>query len=350
VRLHPAIVAAASLVCAAAGAQEKPFRGEVEVTRIVTDVRVVDHDGTPVQGLGPADFRVTVDGRRAQVESADWLSGPVAYDSVPGGRRPTVTEPDDARREPAGRLIVLLYQIGLDFVRIDGVYRIDDYAKEFLRNLHPSDRVAVAVFTSHLQLHADFSNEFEQLCDELNVPAVVANEMVEHDGREPSLARNFDYDRAKRATNMRQALHIIADALAPYPGMKSVVLLGWGVGEYRANQGVIWLGPQYVDALEALSEARASVYSLDISTADYHTLEEGLRKVSWDTGGFYLKTHLFPGFAVDKLARTLSGHYELSVIPPEDLDEHFRVRVRVKIPGTEVHFRRVQFPETPDSG
>ena len=59
-----------------------------------------------------------------------------------------------------------------------------------------------------------------------------------------------------------------------------------------------------------------------------------------------MKTHLFPEVAVDKLARTLSGHYELAMIPPPDLEDNFKVKVKVGIPGTEVHFRRVQFPES----
>jgi VWFA-related protein len=338
-------LAAASL----GGAQERPFRGEVEVTRIVTEVRVVDHDGTPVHGLGPGDFRVFIDGTRAEVETADWLTAPVADEIEPGSGEHAAPASGPEVVNTDGRLIVLLYQIGLNFVRIDGVFRIEDYAREFIGGLHPSDRVAVAVFTSHLQLHADFSNDFDDLSTELTVPAVVRKGTAVDDGREPSLARHFDFDRARRATNMRQALHIIGDALTPLPGTKSLVLLGWGVGEYRAG-GTIWLGQPYIDALEALSDARASVFSLDISTADYHSLEVGLEKLSRDTGGFYMKTHLFPEFAVDKLARTLSGHYELSVIPPPDLDENFKVKIKVKIPGTEVLVRRVQFSDVLDLG
>jgi len=349
VGLHFITIAVALAAGSAVLAQETPFHGEVEVTRIVTEVRVVDHDGTPVKGLGPEDFRVVIDGARVKVETADWLAGPMTYTMEPDKNQPIAPVSGSVARNPEGRLFVLVYQIGLNFVRIDGVFRIEDYAREFISGLHPSDRVAVAVFGSHLQLHADFSNDFEGLCSELAVPAVVKNATAVDDGREPSLARYFDFDRARRATNMRQALHIIGDALTPLPGTKSVVLLGWGVGEFRAG-GTIWLGQQYVDALEALSDARTSVFSLDISTADYHSLEVGLEKLSRDTGGFYMKTHLFPEIAMDKLARTLSGHYELVIIPPPELDENFKVKVKVKIPGTEVLVRRVQFSEIRDLG
>lgn len=325
-------------------AQETPFHAEVEVTRIVIEVRVVDHDGTPVQGLGPEDFQVSVDGTPAQVETVDWFAAPLTYEIEPGSRDLEPEPTETIAVETRGRLIVMLYQIGLDFVRIKGVYRIDDYAREFLRSLHPSDRVAVMVFGSHLQLHADFTNDFEELEKELVVTEVIKRQTANDDGREPSLARHIDLDRAKRATDLRQALHVIGDAMTEIPGTKSIVLLGYGIGDYHMSQGRVWLGEQYLEALEALSAARASVYSLDITSADHHSLEVGLQKLSRDTGGFYMKTHIFPEVAVDKLARTLSGHYELSILPPPELGENFRVKIRVKIPGTEVHFRRVQFP------
>jgi len=343
-----ALVAWAWLMLPRAAEQRPPFHGEVEVTRIVTEVRVIDHDGTPVLGLGPDDFRVSVDGTPAMVETADWRPAPSPRGHRQGAPPRPASRQEAVTPESGGRLIVLLYQIGLDFARIEGVYRIEDYASEFLRGLEPSDRVAIAVFTSHLRLHADFTNDFDVLGAELAVTSVIDHSTVEHDGREPSLARYFDFDRAERATNMRQALQIIGDALTPIPGPKSVVLLGWGVGEYRAG-GTIWLGQPYIDALKALSDARATVFSLDISTADYHSLEGGLEKLSRDTGGFYMKTHLFPEIAVDKLARTLSGYYELSVIPPPDLAANFRVKVRAKVPGAEVHYRRVQFPDSRDT-
>ncbi len=55
---------------------EKPFGAEVEVSRILTEVRVVDRSGEPVQGLTADDFRVTIDGRPAAVESVLWVPPP----------------------------------------------------------------------------------------------------------------------------------------------------------------------------------------------------------------------------------------------------------------------------------
>jgi hypothetical protein len=92
--------------------------------------------------------------------------------------------------------------------------------------------------------------------------------------------------------------------------------------------------------MEALSVARTSVFSLDITNADYHSLEVGLRTVSEDTGGFHVKPHLFPETAMKKLVRVISSYYELSMIPPPDLGESYTIKVEVERPRTEVYVRQ----------
>ena len=55
------------------------------------------------------------------------------------------------------------------------------------------------------------------------------------------------------------------------------------------------------------------MFSLDVTDADYHSLEAGLQIVSEQTGGFYAKTHLFPDNAMRQLAGALAGYYALFV-------------------------------------
>ena len=97
---------------------------------------------------------------------------------------------------------------------------------------------------------------------------------------------------------------------------------------------------EYSAAIGALAAARTSVFSLDITTADWHTLEIGLRRVSEDTGGIYLKTHLFPETAMDKLVWVISSYYELSIKPPPKLKPPYRIDIRVKRPGARVYVRQ----------
>jgi hypothetical protein len=69
----------------------------------------------------------------------------------------------------------------------------------------------------------------------------------------------------------------------------------------------------YNAARQALDQARTSVFSLDITDADSHSLEVGLSKTAEDTGGLYMKTNQFAQMAVDRVQKVLSGRYELVV-------------------------------------
>jgi VWFA-related protein len=341
--------AAPFVLVAAAGVamcQEQPFRGEVEVRRIITHVRVIQPDGSPVLGLGPDDFLVTVGGKSAEVESADWVTEAIPPIETAPDQEARHTEPALALPPPRGRLVVLLYQTDLRPSRVTGLVRIDEHAIELVQSLAPEDRIAVAVMSSHLDLHADFTNDFEGLSERLTALEVLRPESVTFDGRQPSLARNFDERKARRATTLSEALEVIGNALEPIAGAKSVVVVGWGAGRFQSGPRPVYLGPDYDRAVRALARADTSVFSLDITQADRHTLEEGLQQLADDTGGIYIRTYLFPELSVDKLARVLTGHYELSVIPPQKkLKKEFKLRVRVDLPGVEVLERGLEFRE-----
>ena len=50
-----------------------------------------------------------------------------------------------------------------------------------------------------------------------------------------------------------------------------------------------------------------AVFCLDVTDADSHTLEAGLKVTAADTGGFFVRTHLFPGQAMRRLSGALAG-------------------------------------------
>ncbi len=155
----------------------------------------------------------------------------------------------------------------------------------------------------------------------------------------PSLGRHLDADDAKNAASMADALELIGEALKPIPGTKSLVFFGYALGRMTAGTRVT-IDDGYRRAMEALSGARTSVFSLDITDADYHSLAFGLRTVAEDTGGFYIKTHLFPDTAMKKLVRVISSYYELEIIPPPGLEDDYTIKVSVDRPRTDVHVRQ----------
>ena len=56
--------------------------------------------------------------------------------------------------------------------------------------------------------------------------------------------------------------------------------------------------PAFAPAVRALAAARASVFVLDVTSADCHSLEVGLQGVADATGGLYLKTFRLPNLAI----------------------------------------------------
>src|SRR5262249_36919480 len=96
-------------------------------------------------------------------------------------------------------------------------------------------------------------------------------------------------------------------------GAKSLLFFGYGlhIRNDPSNQD------EWLAALRNLAAARTSLFALDVTDADFHTLETTIERAAELTGGTYQKTHLFPQLAVARVVRALSGRYVLVVVRPE---------------------------------
>lgn len=322
------LVAAAALVPSARGAELPPtptpppagttFFGEVEVRRITVEARVIGRDGEPVTGLGPVDFRISVDGVPTTPESVDWVEfdrprrdveeAPGTTDAAPAA---SATLPP-----PPSRLLVFFFQQDFAFAseRIGGLMRMAHRAARFVDELAPTDKVAVATYESHLDLRLDLTSDRERILDAVKVTSLFGRPSAPDTDDEPSLLDHLDPDEAMDAAKPETALRLIAEALEPLPGNKAIVLFGWGLGRLQGRRVVM---PQdYGEARLVLTRAHIPVYSIDVTEADFHTLEVGLQKAAVDTGGFYAKTYHHPAGAMKRLDRALSGHYVLTFSSP----------------------------------
>jgi VWFA-related protein len=329
---------AAVLACGALGAggaaQEPPHRlPGVETSRVVLEARVTDTRGRPLPGLSPGDFRLEVDGREVGVQSAVWIdergdnrdrpsSGPSrglsrgsdpSGSALPGGG------------DPEGAHIVLLFQKDFEGSRLRGLLRAIGQAKQLLAPLTERDRVAVLTFDSHLRLHLDFTADVAAAFRTLDESVLLRWPDRLEPGEPPSLAAHLDHAEAKEASSPEQALLVLGRALQGVPGTKTVVLFGYGLGELRG--GTVALDADYGKARAALEEARAAVFCLDVTQADWHSLEFGLRQVAEATGGQYFKVHENAGAALSRVAGALRGHYVVAFERPEGRRGEHRVRL-----------------------
>ena len=313
------------------------FRESVTVARILLDVRVTDFGGDAILGLEPQDFEVTIGGKKAEVLSATWVpesSGSQVVELDESPDNPTTGQPDN----PPPRLFVFFIQtdFGRATERIRGQMHFFKYAEQLLEMLEPEDRVAVFSFDSHLKFRLDFTSDKEQILSAMRDAITINNPPPPPVVPNPSVASRLDREEMKKAADSEAALIIVGNALRHIPGPKSLMLMGWGLGEMTISGGVRmkW---RYKLARRVLEAARVTIFSLDTTMADYHTLEAGLGKAAEDTGGFYAKTHIFPRQALERLRRTLAGHYELELRRPDDLKPGtHELTVRVKRRGVYV--------------
>jgi hypothetical protein len=97
-----------------------------------------------------------------------------------------------------------------------------------------------------------------------------------------------------------------------------MLYFGWGLGTIGGLAGPIATEQRdYFAAMRRIAAARINIFTLDISDADYHTLEGSLRVVADATGGLYQKTHIFPSLAMDRVRRAISGRYVIVFKAPD---------------------------------
>lgn len=304
----------------------------ITVERILIDARVTDPAGEPVLGLTPDEFRVRIDGKVAKVESVDWIpetaaarelasaerpEGEVLEETVPASSATPSSHDTIEEPQPQGRLLVFVFQT--DFARhtsrIGGQMKVMSYIDDMLETLEPEDRVAVLSYDSHLKFRLDFTNEKAKIREAMRGALLIDDPPPPQMVPMPRMGGRLDPAEMKKVSNPEAALIIVANALRPIPGPKSLILFGWGLG-YLVN-GRVQMGPDYNAARRALESARVACFSLDFSEADAHSLAAGLATAAADTGGFYASTFRFPQMAMDRLKKTLSGHYELEVRKPD---------------------------------
>jgi VWFA-related protein len=316
------------------------YREEARVERVIVDAYVTDRYGDPIPDLTATDFRVRVDGTPVPLESAEWVPAdlpeiPVdaALSAAPAGKPIFLA--------PPGRLIVFFFQTGFIPSRLSGVVRMSLQARRFLDTLLPTDRVAVLSYDSHLKLRQDFTADHRKIEDALYEAIRAGNQASIADAAFPSISEHFDYAAAKDASTPERGLFVLARALAPIPGGKTMLFFGWGLGTVGGVSGPnLTERRDFGNALRALAAARTNIFTLDVTDADYHSLETHLQTLSSLTGGTYQKTHIFPSLAMDRVRRAISGRYVLVIKKPEGPRGQHAIEVRLASRKGEVNARQ----------
>ena len=334
-------MSAITILPAAASAQVR-IEERVTVQRVLVDVRVTDERGQPVTDLSASDFSVDLDGRRARVEWSQWIG----TDLLPRPLDGAGGETSSALAPQTGRLIVFLFQKDLITTRVEGMVKMMREASRYVERLGPQDRAAVAVYERRLRIWQDFTSDRERLRRVLDGGILHDPPSAEASG-DVSLMAALDKEQAEKAYSPELALLALGTALDRIAGAKSLVLFGYGFGELKMPLGDVRASyavqnADYARAQRALLASRTTVFALDITQADYHSLETGLMAIADETGGFYASTYELPQIAMKRLDAALSGYYVLSVEKDTTGGAGTRhpIRVRVRTKGATVLARQ----------
>jgi len=320
---------ASAVLFLVAGAAHAQFKEKIDVVRILVDVRVTDYLGHAITGLTPADFDIRIGGKRATIESIEFIedvSGAAAASAADVGARERAP-----LHESKGRLFIFFVQTDFarNAIRVQGQMHFLRYAEKLIDGFTDDDRFAVLQFDSHLKLRLDFTSDKEQVNEALRRSLRIDRPEAPPIVPEPSLASRLDKTAMKDAADSESGLVVLANALRSIPGPKTILLLGWGLGELW--NGRVYMTRKYEHARQALDAARTSIFAIDVPSVDFHSLEVGLQQAAEDTGGLYVKTFRFPQLAIERVQRTLAGHYELELRRPDELEPgRHRLSVNVK--------------------
>ena len=323
-------------------AQPQPLVERVDVARVIIDVRVIDDDGRPIRGLEPDDFEVRIDDEPVRVESAFWVGDDAGADADDGGAAGGSLRSSEIAGylDPAdrGQLIVVVVQKSLVHSRALGLLRLLMHSDRLLAGITPADRVAVLSFDSHLKIWLDFTDDLDRVRTLLAEEIMFKRPPVLEPQGELSLLARLSQEEGRRTWEIQEALRELGEALEPLPGAKSVVLIGYGFGDLRVVLGMVGssLDDRYHKARGALEAARASVFTLDVTQADYHTFEHGLQMVAEDTGGFFVRSYQRPARrAVERVANAITGRYVLFTERPDVEPGEYPIEVDVReVDGT----------------
>ena len=328
--------------------REKAFQSEMTVAVAPIVARVYDPAGKPMLGLQPKDFVVRIGKSRKEIPvlAVDWVADgqPLPEEAAPEEPEETVAqilaEPSPSLElmrkmgTPPGKWVLFFIQGDLEPVRIKGHLALLMRIEKLLDTVGKDDRMALVSFDSKLRLRLDWTQDREAVREAFRLAVRTGGDFsFPGDGSQKvSLADSLS--EASSAVNPEQALEMVADALMPLPGQKAVLFVGWGLG--RATPQGMWYTQTFVRAAEKLNEAQASVFVLDITHDDFHTLAAGLYSMARSTGGTYSATYKFPDRAIKLLAQAMSGYYMLTV-DADDLPKNgkpLKIELRNSYRGT----------------
>ena len=306
-------------------AGQHTFRERVDVPRVLVDVRVTDGSGRAISDLAAGDFEVKIDGKASTIDTVEWVDG----DPANTVQHTTASRHVEELTPPVtSRWIVFVYQKHPDLSDVEGFIRLRTDIVKLVNIVRPQDHVAVLSFDQSLHYWLDFTDDTKAIRQVMTHDLLVAAPPHVGIGGGSALTARLTPQRGARSYSIEESLRVLGAALEPLPGPKTIIVFGYGMGTWLVKFGAVLMSPDFGETVAVLQNARVSVFCVDITKADYHPREEGLRTVARETGGFYVQSYQQTVF--DQLAGALAGYYVLLVVPPDAHKGQRRIDVSLR--------------------
>ena len=273
-RLAAAVLAVGApalfVLAAAAPAAGQGFRFRAEATRVLVDVLVLDGDGNPVPGLGPADFELFEDGAEQQVASVevvDWERYAVGDPEAPAAPvpAPAAADPLPAANATPRRFVIVFNRRLADPVNLRRAKR---GLEEFVTgHMVDGDETMILEFANTVRVLQEFSPGKQETL--ASVRRIVPGTYESPVGPEMDARESF------------QMLYALSEALEPVEGRKIVVLFSIGLDTFADPRARIdttageaveeFPGRRQLDeanslfaAIRQLNHANATLYTVDL--------------------------------------------------------------------------------------
>jgi VWFA-related protein len=353
------ILVGVTLAAAAPQALQPPFKTGVEL--VMVDAQVVDKKGDPVPGLAAGQFQVTIDGKKRQVVSADFISA--ATGLTPAGTAPAAGAAPGTPAPSAGNIYVLAVDQGS--FRPVNAPSVTHAVREFLKRVNPTDYVGIISFPSpgvrldptrdrkllddavsklvgFSQLKGSRRFQFS-LSDAIDVVArdadalgrVVQRNCPPNDltcGRSVEIEMNDVVSVLElQAARSLHGLREVVGTLKALEGRKTMVVLSAGIPTGDRSGGRLYMRSDAMQLGKDAQMAGILLYTLHLNTAfldafspdapsaqqtvmrETAVYARGLDMFNGYAGGTFFEVNTGANFAIDRLVREMSAHYLLGV-------------------------------------
>jgi VWFA-related protein len=335
----PVLLLSLALPTLASGAdtQQQPFREQIDVNAVLLDVIVTDAKGNHILGLSKDDFIVQEDGIAQAVESVDYYTNRRLLDQR------EENAPFQVERVREDRYFIFFFDKPQDpSILHDRLNRARSAALEFVREMQPTDYVAVVGHDARLKIYSDFSNDRKQLEKALFESTRFGKGLTSAPSTDgPSLLRNMDAKKLVEKTGtVYRGLDFLADALRPIRGRKNVVMFSPGIVDPKENithNTVTNRSEDFDEALRSLNASNVAVYGVQLfdDPGINSVLHQRLSELSETTGGRYFQFNTSFQPAVERIEKTNSGYYLVTYSSKKPRGEKGFQEVKIKLKNPE---------------